>query len=124
MTYRSPQRVASKIIAALMFGGVTEPKLQKDFGLGSGSTARWLEALHAEGVIRISGYGALSRNNTRPRIYELQTSPFALPDAPKPATRAQVRAAEPSTQPRIKGPRVASIFDLGEALQRGMRVEA
>jgi len=60
--------------------------------------------------------------------YQLTTAVKAAPIKPRqPAEPRRGRRVQPSySEPasRIKGPRVASVFELGEALQRGMRVEA
>lgn len=107
-TQRSPLEVGPKVIALLMQGPITGQQLQRKLGMGNGSSQAWLEALHRDGVIRISGYAEPSANNVRARIYSLQEVPFGKPDVEAPEKGA--------ARPVNRCMRVASVFHLAQVL--------
>lgn len=76
----SPTEMHAEIVAALMWGPKLTSQLIEVTEFGSTAVNHWLEALHASGVIRISGEDAREGAGRRQRIWELQVTPFALPD--------------------------------------------
>lgn len=76
----TPTDMHAEVLAALQWGPKKTTQLIEVTGFGEMAISRWLEALHASGVIRISGEDARVGPGRRERIWELQTQPYALPD--------------------------------------------
>lgn len=74
--------IGAEIMAALLHHPRTEPELKAQVGMGNATSERWLEEYRASGVIRICAY---ERHGKWTRVFAVQTTPFALPDAPRPA---------------------------------------
>lgn len=76
----TPTEMHAEVLAALMWGPKMTSQLVEVVDTSSEAVRRWLEALHASGVIRISGEDDRDGKGRRERIWELQPKPFALPD--------------------------------------------
>lgn len=77
----STVEVGAELVASLMWGPKTTHDLVAASGANRDTVGRWLKAMHASGIVRIGGYR--SDNRAVIRLWELQSKPFALPDAEK-----------------------------------------
>lgn len=83
-----PKHNASELVAAFMkHRTATRKQLHLATGISLQSIDSWIRCFHASGVIRIKGQveKIADANDQKPRglaprIWELQTTPFALPD--------------------------------------------
>lgn len=71
---------ACEIFATLMHGPRTLEKLCEQVGMSQYAGIKWMRELRRSGVVRISGFAPKEGPGKRPRIFSLQTAPFALPD--------------------------------------------
>lgn len=76
----TPTETLSEIVAALMWGPKMSSQLMEVTDSCKSSVDRYLSALHDAGVVRISGEDERKGTGRRQRIWELQVTPFALPD--------------------------------------------
>lgn len=76
----TPTEMHAEVLAALMWGPKMTSQLVEVVDCSGMSIGRWLEAMHASGVVRISGEDDRAGVGRRQRIWELQPKPFALPD--------------------------------------------
>lgn len=87
-TNTKPTERAADIVAALMKAPRTLDDLLEYLGVvpeHAGTkwhVQRYLDALHAVGVARVSDYAP--RRGPPARVWAMQASPFALPDAQRP----------------------------------------
>lgn len=72
--------IHAEVIAALQWGPKMTTQLIDATGASEAAIARFLTALHASGVVRIAGEDERIGTGRRQRIWELQATPFALPD--------------------------------------------
>lgn len=85
----------AEVLAALMWGPKMTSQLHEVVDCSEMSVRRWLETMHASGLVRISGEDQREGFGRRQRIWELQKAPFALPDwNPRLAERAPAPEAD------------------------------
>lgn len=92
---RSAHAILSEIVAAVMWGPKTEREIDeaviREDMVGMAKLRGHLNHLRASGVIRVREY-----NDRGCEVFELQSKPFALADAPRPdGYRGKVRGRGP-----------------------------
>jgi hypothetical protein len=84
---RSPRRVVTEIIAALMWGPHTIAEITEIAGCSHNCVGGWLVEMRRSDLVCVVGYHPTTRG-PKARIYALQAKPFALDDTPLPKPTA------------------------------------